>query len=185
MPRLYLIRHGEPSGNWGQSADPDPGLTELGRKQAEGAGERLAKTPPKLIVSSPLRRARETAIPLARTMGVEVTIAEAVAEIPTPASIALAQRADWLRQLMSGEWGAADTSLQTWRDGVVAYLTGLPDDTAIFSHFVAINVALGAAIGDDRVVCFRPAHASVTVLETKGRAIALVELGETADTAVR
>lgn len=185
MPRLYLIRHGEPSGNWGQSADPDPGITELGRSQAEGAGERLAKTPPKLIVSSPLRRARETALPLARTMKIELQIADAVAEIPTPATVSFAQRADWLRNLMQGEWSAADASLQTWRDGVVTYLAGLQDDAAIFSHFVAINVALGAAIGDDRVVCFKPAHASITVLETKGRALSLIELGETADTAVR
>jgi broad specificity phosphatase PhoE len=185
MPRLYLIRHGEPSGTWGQSADRDPGLTDLGRKQAESAGERLAKTAPKLIVSSPLRRARETAVPLARAIGLEPKIVESVAEIPTPADIPYAQRGDWLRDLMTGEWSAADASLQTWREGVVAYLASLQDDTAIFSHFVAINVALGAAIGDDRVVCFKPSHASITVLETKGRAIALVELGETADTAVR
>lgn len=185
MPRLYLIRHGEPSGNWGQSPDTDPGLTDLGRKQAESAGERLAKTPPKLIVSSPLRRARETAIPLARAMNLDPTIADAVAEIPTPSDIPFEQRGDWLRKLMTGEWNEADASLQTWRNGVVAYLASLQDDTAIFSHFVAINVALGAAIGDDRVVCFKPAHASITVLETKGRAIALVELGETSDTTVR
>jgi hypothetical protein len=118
-------------------------------------------------------------------MGFEATIAEAVAEIPTPSDIAFAERANWLRNLMTGEWSAADVSLQTWRNSVVNYLSSLPDDTAVFSHFVAINVALGAAIGDDRVVCFRPAHASITVLEAKGRALSLVELGETADTAVR
>jgi broad specificity phosphatase PhoE len=184
MALLYLIRHGEPSGTWGQ-ADPDPGLTDLGRKQAEGAAERLQKTPPKLIVSSPLKRARETAIPLARAMSLEPKIAEPVAEIPTPASIAFEKRADWLRSLMAGEWHAAEPPLQTWRTGVVTYLTGLSEDTAVFSHFVAINVALGAAIGDDRVVCFKPAHASITVLETKGRVISLVELGETADTVIR
>jgi broad specificity phosphatase PhoE len=185
MPRLYLIRHGEPSGTWGQSDDPDPGLTELGRKQAEGAGERLTKTPPKLIVSSPLRRARETAVPLARALAMEPMIAQAVAEIPTPSSVAFANRADWLRNLMMGEWSVADPSLRAWRDAVVTYLVSLPNDAAVFSHFVAINAALGAAIGDDRVVCFRPAHASITVLETKGRAISLVELGETAETTVR
>lgn len=184
MPRLYLIRHGEPSSTWGQ-VDPDPGLTDLGRAQAETAGERLAKTPPKRIVSSPLKRARETATPLARAMKLEPAIAEAVAEIPTPGGILFEKRADWLRQFMAGEWSAGDAQLQAWRNGVVAYLTTLPDDTAIFSHFVAINVALGAAIGDDRVVCFKPAHASITVLETKGRAISLVELGETAETVVK
>ena len=185
MPRLYLIRHGEPSGTWGQTTDADPGLTDLGRKQAEGAAERLMKTPPKLVVSSPLRRARETAIPFARAVGTEPAIVDAVAEIPTPPAIAFAQRGEWLRGLMAGEWGATDPALQAWRQGIVAYLTTVPDDTAIFSHFVAINVALGAAIGDDRVVCFKPAHASITVLETKGRAISLVELGETSETTVR
>lgn len=184
MPRLYLIRHGEPSGTWGQ-ADPDPGLTDLGRKQAQAAAEQLQKTPPKRIVSSPLKRAQETAQPLARAMNMSAVIAEAVAEIPTPANVAFANRADWLRNLMAGEWGATDPALQAWRNGVTAYLSGLDEDTAIFSHFVAINVALGAAIGDDRVVCFKPAHASITVLETKGRAISLVELGETADTVIK
>ena len=185
MARLYLVRHGEPAGTWGQSDDPDPGLTELGRRQASGAAEQLLKTPPKLIVSSPLRRARETAVPLASAMKLEATIVDAVAEIPTPASVAFAQRGDWLRGLMAGEWGAADASLRAWRDGIVSYLTGLQEDTAVFSHFVAINVALGAAIGDDRVVCFKPSHASVTVFETKGRAISLVELGETAETSIK
>ena len=184
MPRLYLIRHGEPLGNWGQD-DPDPGLTDLGRDQAESAGERLAKAPLKLVVSSPLRRARETAIPLARAMNVEPTIAQAVAEIPTPRGISFEKRADWLRHLMTGEWGAADAALQSWRSGVVTYLTSLEHDTAVFSHFIAINVALGAAIGDDRVVCFKPAHASITVLETKGPSITLVELGETAETTIK
>ena len=185
MARLYLVRHGEPAGTWGQSDDPDPGLTDLGRRQAEAAAERLAKTPPKLIVSSPLRRARETSVPLATAMRMNATIADAVAEIPTPSSVAFAQRGDWLRGLMAGDWGAADASLQAWRDGVVAYLTGLQDDTAVFSHFVAINVALGSAIGDDRVVCFKPSHASVTVLEAKGRVLSLVELGETAETTIK
>ena len=185
MARLYLIRHGEPSGTWGQAGDPDPGLTDLGRKQAEGAAETLIKLGPKTIVSSPLKRAQETAAPFERLVGAKAAIAQAVAEIPTPSSVAFAQRADWLRGLMAGEWGAVTPQLQTWRSGVVAYLTSLPEDTAVFSHFVAINVALGAAIGDDRVVCFRPAHASITVLETKGCSISLVELGETAESAVR
>ena len=185
MVRLYLVRHGEPSGTWGQSDDPDPGLTDLGRRQAEAAAERLAKTPPKLVVSSPLRRARETAQPFAVAMKVEPTIADAVAEIPTPGSVAFAQRGEWLRGLMAGEWGDADPALVAWRDGVVSYLASLPEDAAIFSHFVAINVALGAAIGDDRVVCFRPAHASITVIEAKGRALSLVELGETGETTIK
>jgi broad specificity phosphatase PhoE len=184
MARLFLIRHGEPSGTWGDG-EPDPGLTDLGRQQAQAAADRLRLLTPKQIVSSPLRRAYETSVPLAGMLGIQPTIAEAVGEIPTPANIELAHRGDWLRAVMTRNWSGVDTNLRRWRDGVVDYLTKLQTDTAVYSHFVAINVALGASIGDDRVVCFRPAHASITILETKGRVISLLEPGQTAETTVR
>ena len=182
MAKLYLIRHGEPSGTWDDSHDP--GLTELGHSQAKSAAERLRLLQPKRIVSSPLRRAFETAKPLVEALEIEPVIAKQVAEIPTPGNISLQQRGDWLRTIMTGTWNDAASDLRQWRDGVVACLNGLQEDTAIYSHFVAINVALGASIGDDRVVCFRPTHASVTVFETNGRVISLVELGQTAETTV-
>ena len=184
MARLYLIRHGEPTATWG-GGDADPGLTDLGRKQAQGAADRLRELAPPQLVSSPLRRALETAAPLAEVLSLSPVIAREVAEIPTPAHISLDRRADWLRGVMTGEWSNVEADLLRWRDGVISYLIGLKSDTAIFSHFVAINVALGAAIGDDRVVCFKPAHASITIVETKGRVISLVEPGETAETTVR
>ena len=162
MARLYLIRHGEPSGTWEDSHDP--GLTVLGRSQAQVAPDRLRLLQPKQLVPNPLRRA---------------------AEIPTPANMNLEHRGDWLRAIMSRTWNEAAPDLRQWRDGVVDYLTRLQADSAVYSHFVAINVALGASIGDDRVTCFRPAHASVTVLETSGRGLSLVELGAVAETTVR
>ena len=183
MPRLYLVRHGEPSGTWTDTRDP--GLTDLGREQARAAADRLRLVQPKQVVSSPLRRALETSAPLAEALSMQPILAEAVAEIPSPPDVSLEKRGGWLRAIMGGEWSETEPSLRHWRDGVITYLTQLPVDTAVFSHFIAINVALGAAIGDDRVMCFRPAHASVTVLETNGRVISLVELGATAETTVR
>src|SRR5262245_35869615 len=184
MARLFLIRHGEPAGTWGDG-EPDPGLTDLGHRQAKEAADRLRLLTPKQIVSSPLCRAYETSVPLAQMLSMQPTIAEAVGEIPTPANIELASRGDWLRAVMTRNWTGVDANLRRWRDGVVDYLTKLQTDTAIYSHFVAINVALGASIGDDRVVCFKPAHASITILETKGRVISLLEPGQTAETTVR
>jgi broad specificity phosphatase PhoE len=183
MARLYLVRHGEPSGTWTDSHDP--GLTELGRQQAQTAADRLRLLQPKQIVTSPLRRAIETAAPLSFALSMQPTIAGEVAEIPSPANMSLEHRVEWLKAIMSRNWSQIEPGLRDWRDTIVAYLTRLQVDSAIYSHFVAINVALGASIGDDRVTCFRPAHASVTVLETNGRAISLVELGATAETAVR
>jgi broad specificity phosphatase PhoE len=183
MTRLYLIRHGEPAGTWIDSHDP--GLTDRGREQAKAAADRLRLLTPKRIVSSPLRRALETARPLAEAISVEPVLAPEVAEIPTPDNMSLEHRGDWLRAIMSRNWGGVEPGLRRWRDEVITYLATLQGDTAVFSHFIAINVALGAAIGDERVTCFQPAHASITILETKGRALSLVELGETAATTVR
>jgi broad specificity phosphatase PhoE len=185
MPRLYLIRHGEPTGSWGTSPDPDPGLSELGHQQAKVAGDRLRLLTPKQIVTSPLRRASETSLPLAQALDMKPSIAHAVAEIPSPENMSVANRGDWLRAIMQREWNAVEPGLRKWRQAAIDYLLSLDTDTAVFSHYVLINVAVGAAIGDDRVHCFAPAHASITVLESKGNVLSLVELGATGATALR
>lgn len=185
MARLFLIRHGEPAATWGDANAADPGLTDLGKKQAQAAADRLRLYTPHYIVSSPLRRAVETAAPLAESLLLKPAIAPAIAEIPTPENMSLEHRGDWLKAIMTREWSGVEPGLKSWRDGVLDCLVDLKGDTAVFSHFIAINVVLGAAIGDDRVVCFRPAHASITIVETKGRVISLVEPGETSDTTVR
>jgi len=184
MPRLYLIRHGEPTGTWADSSDP--GLSPLGREQAQAAADRLRLLQPKQIVTSPLRRASETAMALVLALQMQPIVAKEVSEIPTPENMSLEHRGDWLRAIMARNWSQVEPGLRGWRDSVVAYLTRLQADAAVYSHFVAINVALGASVGDDRVTCFKPKHASITVLETNGRAISLVELGESAaETTVR
>ncbi len=72
MARLYLIRHGRPSSTWG-GHDDDPGLDAAGLDQARAARDWLLSRPeaerPRLVVSSPLRRCRETAVPTAETLG--------------------------------------------------------------------------------------------------------------------
>ncbi len=55
---------------------------------------------------------------------------------------------------------------------------------AIFSHFVAINAAVSAATGDDRVLSFRPGNASITVFETDGTRLTLIERGLEAETQI-
>jgi broad specificity phosphatase PhoE len=182
MPRLYLVRHGEAAATWADAADP--GLSSLGNEQAEAAALALQGKGPLDLVSSPLARARETAEPLARLWRKSVAIAEPVAEIPSP-GISLEQRRIWLTKIMGGLWADAGADLLIWRRGVVDYLTGLKTDTAIFSHFIAINVAVGAAIGRDEVVCFSPANGSITVLETKASSLKLIEKGAEASTIVR
>ncbi|HLZ83001.1 MAG TPA: histidine phosphatase family protein [Caulobacteraceae bacterium] len=184
---LYLIRHGKPAAAWGD--DDDPGLDETGHAQARAIAGRLMALPeaerPRAVVSSPLRRCRETAQPLADAMGVELEIEPAVGEIPTPAALSVAQRPEWLRSAFTGAWAdiRGDIDYEAWRKGV-AEAVSRRRDTAIFSHFVAINAVMSVITGDDRVIGFRPDHTSMTTLAVEGGAITLVARGDEAVTGV-
>jgi broad specificity phosphatase PhoE len=186
--RLYLIRHGKPASVWGE-ADPDPGLDATGLTQARSAAKALmALTPderPGFVVSSPLRRCRETAQPLADALGVQVEIDPAVGEIPTPKGLSLEERPAWLRQAMAGTWGAivGDIDYDAWRRAVARALTPRAGG-AVFSHYIAINGVLSVLGGEDSVIVFRPDHASCSVLEVVGGQLRLLRLGPEAVTRV-
>lgn len=74
---LILIRHGQPgrpeTGN-------DPGLSDLGHRQAAAMAGVIGTESIDALVASPQARARETARPLAEALGLELTIDERIAE---------------------------------------------------------------------------------------------------------
>jgi len=175
MARIYMVRHGRAAAGFGGAMDP--ALDELGRAQAEGTAHTLAPRGPLSILSSPLRRARETAAPLAALWQVAPAIEDAVAEIPSPKGMTLEERVTWLRGLMGGSWRDVPRDLAMWREHCIGTVTAISRDTVIFSHYVAINVIAGAASDDDRVVVFSPDNCSVTVFETDGTNLKLLEKG--------
>ncbi|MGE3250272.1 MAG: histidine phosphatase family protein [Hyphomonadaceae bacterium] len=180
MPRLYLIRHAEPAATWGGS-DPNPGLSELGRAQAADASWKLAALKPKRIVTSPLMRCRETAAALEMEMGLTAAVDTRVSEIWTPEGV---ERRAWLQGVMSGAWSDYPSHDQ-WRADIRAALLAQDDDTAIFTHFVAINVIVGAIQGVAAATVFKPAHASITTLDVSGGDLRIAALGaETAAVSV-
>jgi len=174
MTRLYLVRHGKAAAAW--DADYDPGLDDMGRAEAEKTARALASLGPLEIISSPLARARQTAMPLAERWGVSVKIEERVGEIPSPVK-GLKERGEWLGDLMGKNWSALPRDLHAWRNGVMEVLLSLDRETVVFSHFIAINVAVGVATEDDRVVSFWPGNGSVTVVETDNGVLALIQRG--------
>jgi broad specificity phosphatase PhoE len=188
MARVYMIRHGRAAAGWGdQGADPDPGLDAVGRTQADAACAALMgmAQPPTLVLTSPLRRSRETASPLAAALGLEALVEPRVAEIPTPKAVLAADRTEWLRNAFSGTWAGIDGDLDylAWRDAVAAAVIAHPG-AAIFSHFVAINAAVSAALGRPEVRVVQPDNGSITVFETDGTALVLVQDGLQAETRV-
>ncbi len=188
MSILYMIRHGEAASGW--DADMDPGLSEKGRAQSDHVARKIeTRVGRKLpLISSPLRRCRETSDPLATLWSATARIEPRVGEIPSPIEN-LKDRGEWLRAFMSGTWSEGlktqgHLDLNVWRQGVTEALIALSEDTVIFSHFVAINAAMSAAINDDRVLSFRPDNCSLTVFETDGKTLTLLERGQEAVTRV-
>ncbi len=189
MPRIYLVRHAKPAAAWGD--DPDPGLDALGVTQATAVAQQLAKTTAHSpIYTSPLRRCRETALPLCKLWKSDATVLPAVAEIPSP-PIDRETKREWLTAAMQGTWRelqerapAGSIDYLDWRRSVVDALLAVPHDCVVFTHYIAINVAAGAAQRRDAVLCFRPDHTSVTVLDTSAQGLRLIELGREAQTDV-
>jgi broad specificity phosphatase PhoE len=116
---------------------------------------------------------------------VEPIIEPRVAEIPSPEGVPMGERVEWLRAAMAGTWTDLGSRYTDYRDTVVRALAELPTDTVVFSHFVAINVVIGAAVGDDRMVIRSLDNCSVTVVDVADGVVRLVEGGHEADTLIR
>lgn len=172
---IFLVRHGEAAVGWTESNDP--GLSERGRQQAAEAARQLAdRVPPEIrLFSSPMRRARETAAPLAEALGAEPTIVEPFREIPTP--VAMAERQNWLNRIARQSWREQHDMVQEWHRALLSALKEIREPTVVFTHFMVLNAIVGTLRADDRVVTFLPDNASVTRLGGFGDELQLVELG--------
>lgn len=179
MTRLYLVRHGEPA----ETVGVDPGLTEHGHRQAAALADWFAARSlgPLRVATSPLRRTRETAAPLAAAWALDVRVVDAVRELPS-AGLDVVARREWLRLVLDGVWDRLGDEQRAWRAGVLDAVRAIGaegTDTVVVSHYVPVNVVVGAGLKDDRVTIFSPGHCSVTVVDVDATtgAIAVVELG--------
>jgi probable phosphoglycerate mutase len=79
---FYFLRHGETQTNAQRlvAGSLDTELTEIGRRQAIEAAAILAKEPITAVYSSPLRRARDTAVPIAATLELPIIVIAELAE---------------------------------------------------------------------------------------------------------
>ena len=177
---IFLVRHGEAAASWGDH--PDPGLSDLGRKQAERVGKDLEQQGAASVISSPMQRCRETAAPLAVARGLTPVILPQVSEIATPEGVS--DRVTWLQTYMAGTWASEGRQHVAWRDGMLESLADIPDNTAIFTHFVAINAIVSALTGKPETIVFRPGHCSVTTLTRQDGELKLQELGSESATRV-
>ena len=171
MTTLHLVRHGEASAGWG--ADADPGLSELGHQQAAAMA---ASFPDQAlpIITSPLRRARETARALEQRWNTAALVEPGVGELPSPTDD-LAERRAWLEESLSKDWEALGPRYTSWRTMVVQLLLGLREDTVVVSHYVLINAVLGAATGSEAIIVQPIANAAVVRVSHDHKRFELIE----------
>lgn len=187
MHQILLIRHGEAAKS---STDDDPGLTHLGRRQAEILADDLDRQFPGgsgvRLISSPKARAIQTATPLVQRWQCRLDESPKVIEIPSPAGVKLAERGGWIRTLLNSHWDSL-TPLQTeWRMGITDYLLQLSSHgekeefhtTLIFCHFMVINSIVATIRNDLQVVQFHPDYTSQTRLFLEQGKLSLAELGQ-------
>jgi broad specificity phosphatase PhoE len=110
---VVLVRHGEPDWEPGGRAVDDPELTELGRKQASALAQALGGLRFDSFLTSTLRRARETAAPIAETSGVEPCVHSWLSEmgIPSLEGRTVEEVEQFFKRVMTRE-------LDRWWDGI-------------------------------------------------------------------
>lgn len=158
----------------------DPGLDPVGRSQAEHVARALRHVGAIRLVTSPMRRARETAQPIAEALGLSIQVVDEVAEVFDRA-MTISERRRMLAPFLSGRWSQQPDRLREWRDRLLAKLNEFGDErTIVVSHLVAIAAAIGASTEDDRITPCALANASITTVEVRGGRLVLRRPGEVA-----
>jgi broad specificity phosphatase PhoE len=169
--QLLVIRHALPlRSEPGEGSDPE--LSEEGIEQAKRLPDALARFPIARIVSSPQRRAVQTAQPVADALGLTVEIDDRVAEYDrdlahyTP--IEEASQED-LQRLIEGHLPGGvdeDVFIARVKAGVADIVASAEhDDTvAVFSHGGVINALVHDIMRTERLLCVQVDYAGVTRL---------------------
>lgn len=195
---LILVRHAQPeridSDSGSGTSDPaDPPLTAEGLEQAHRTAAWLAAESVEHIVSSPMRRARETAAPLAQRLGVEMETVHGITEFDErDASYIpfeeIPRDHEKFAAMVEGRW----TDIDGWSDpdqfqrevvrsieDLIARFPGR--SVAVFAHAGVVNVYLGHVLGIDRPLWFYPGYASISrVAASREGARSVVSINETA-----
>lgn len=174
---VYLVRHGEASVPWSQGRDA--GLSPLGLQQAEAVAAELAQLNSLQVISSPLLRAQQTALPLGRRWRVPTQIDERYCEVPLESDSV--KRKAWLVDVMSSRWHDVNSNIAAWRSAAWDALLQIEQSSVIFTHFMLINAMVTHATEDERLVCFEPDYASVTHLRMTTGGCKLVAMGNAID----
>lgn len=178
--QLLLIRHALPLRS-APDEGADPELSDVGFEQSRRLPKALDRHPISRVLSSPQRRAIQTAAPVADALGLDVELDDRLAEYDKDLAhyvpieqIRIEFPQEWERLAAGHLPSGVDEDAFIKRvfdavDDVVA--TADHDDTvAIFSHGGVINVILHRILGTERLLLFPIDYASITRLRYSRKA---------------
>jgi probable phosphoglycerate mutase len=172
---LILVRHGLPDRIApGEVEGPaDPGLSPEGWRQSECLAAWLADERIDAVYSSPMNRARETAFPLARLLGIDVIVRDGLTEwdrglgyyLPMEEQKATGH-ADW-QALVNRDWTAMPIDVFAFRENVTATIDGIAADhpaetVVVVCHGGVINAYTSAVLGLPDPLFFEPVYSGFT-----------------------
>ena len=182
MTQIWIVRHGEAAASW--EKDPDPGLSGLGQAQAEETAIALMDIVPvgAQLISSPLRRAQETAAKFASKRGDDVHVDSRFSEVRSP--VPLSGRKAWLQEFMRQDWSEQSDDLWAWRRDILSGLKEATGPTVVFCHFLVINAVIAEIENKPEVLQVYPANASFHELKLEDGHLSLVQLGQQMETRI-
>jgi len=167
-----MIRHALPLRVEGVPGRPaDPPLSEGGRLQAERLRRWLAGEHLDAVYASPLRRARETAAPLARDRELEIVLEQGIAEFDRDAEsyvpleeLKAESWARWKELVDGGLYASLD--IDGFRRTVVEAVERIVGThprkrVAVVCHGGVINAWAAHVLGIDRPIFFEPGYTSI------------------------
>lgn len=189
---LILIRHAEPVRIVDADGPADPPLAERGRAQAAALAAYLGGEAISGVWTSPMRRARETAAPLAEALGLDVVVDTELAEWDREATtyipieeLKAAKDERWVA-MVEGNLESDGIDLERFRAGVISaiehVITGNPGaSVAVVCHGGVINTYLASILGIDRPLWFEPRYTGIhRVLASRRGDRSIDTLNETA-----
>ena len=170
--QLWLIRHALPVRVEDAPGAADPELSADGRTQAQRLADWLSEERIDAVWTSPLRRARETAAPLARALGVEPVVDDDLAEFDRDADFYIpleelkAEGDPRYQELVDGTWASDDQGRDFGRrllDAMNRAITAHPGgDVAVVCHGGVINVYLAHVLGLTDAMFFHPDYTGIS-----------------------
>lgn len=187
--KLVLVRHGRPDEDDAEHPH-DPKLRDDGWRQARAVAALLAREGITRIVASPLRRAQQTAQPLAARLNMPIHTIDGWAEADrhieryrSTETLRGQGDAEWRRFLQDPVTYLGDDPVR-FRAAVLSALAqtiaeGGPDaHVVVFCHGLPINLTLSHALGLAQITHFKIGYGSVTRLRVLKQGIGVVSVNE-------